>query len=111
MHRDKHTLVDGFADLTKLYRYLYGTPEATVRFENAIHVPMELTMTDDMSLMVRNLNSPEFKPALFTPLNHLGTMMAIIEQLKEQPAQTDSFKSRWDEIATHAAILMTCNVH
>lgn len=111
MNRDKHTLVDGFADLTKLYRYLYGTPEASVKFENAIHVPMELTMTDNMSLMVRNLNFPEFEPTLFTPANHLETMMAIIEQLKEQPAQIDSFESRWDEIATHAAILMTCNAH
>lgn len=107
--RQKDILMEGFDNITKLYRFLYGNPDASVKFKNAIQVPMEMTMAEDGCLMLRNLNFPEFEPTIMNPANHIETMLAIIDQQKEMPSEHPGFENRWDEIKTYVGILTTLN--
>lgn len=97
--RTKDILVNGFEDIKILLQYLYMNKNHTITVSNDI-VLLELSLTENMTLMCKNTAFPEF-PA--TPRDIvLEEMLGCVEQLKEMAAKEfpDSFPNRWEEIKT-----------
>lgn len=95
----------GLAELDEvniLMKYLYLSEEHSVIFQNTIGIQFKLSMTDDFELKREMLNGAV--PGMILPCTDFtcNTLIAIIDQLKEQPAVEipNSFKNRWEEVRT-----------
>lgn len=101
----------GIDEIPTLLKWLYLSEKNTVTVENVIGVKLELSMTDEGRILSRNLNFPELEPHGFDSELNTDSLVSIIEQLKENPAEQfpDRYASRWDEIKTLTAMQMTVN--
>lgn len=97
--RDSVTLVKGMEDVKVLLQYLYMAEEHHIVVKNSIDVPLQISMDEDGNFSCLNLNFPNVPP--MKPYDFpISSMLAAIDQLKEQPAEEfpKRFKNRWDEI-------------
>lgn len=99
--RDSYTL-DDLGEISTLLQYLYMDEGHAVEVENSIGVPLRITMTDNLGIMLDNLNFPDI-PAHEDDIS-VNTWLAVIGQLKEAPvkdtaAYKTNFKNRWEEIS------------
>lgn len=97
--RTKDILVNGFEDIKILLQYLYMNKNHIITVSNDI-VLLELSLTENMTLMCKNTAFPEL-PAAPRDLV-LEEMLGCVEQLKEMAAEEfpDNFPNRWEEIKT-----------
>ena len=95
--RNNTILIRGFDDIVILLRYLYMNENHKVVVDNSL-CRLEIGLRPDLRFSVKNLNFP-LLPDSVRALE-LDEMLAIIDQLEEEPAQEypDSFKNRWEEI-------------
>lgn len=98
--RTKDMLVNGFEDLATLLQYLYMSEDHSIEVENAIGVPLQIRMDENLRCFCKNLNFPHLPATNWTEEMSVPTIMAIIDQLKEKPATEfpQKFPSRWEEI-------------
>ena len=101
----------GINEIPTLLQWLYLSEKNTVTVENAIGVKLELSMTDEGRILSRNLNFPELEPHGFDSELNTDSLLSIIEQLKENPAEQfqEQYASRWEEIKSLTAMQMTVN--
>lgn len=98
--RTKDILLDGFDNICTLQRYLYMSEEHYIEIENAIGVKLRIRMGENLQYYCKNMNFPDLPDARWSDNMTNGNMLAIIDQLKENPAIKfpNRFKSRWEEI-------------
>lgn len=110
--RTNDILIDGFNDICVLQRYLYMSEEHFIEVENSIGVKLQIRMRENLHYYCRNMNFPDLPEACWSEEMTNDTMLAIIEQLKENPAIEfpNRFKSRWEEIKAVTTINMCSNV-
>lgn len=95
-HKDNF---QAFKDIATLYQYLYAGNK--VKFDGGMAI-LELSMTEDMTVLVHNTNFPEFAPQPSTfSLEH---MVRIIGILRAMPSTYPTmFETYWEEIKEIAA--------
>ncbi len=98
--RDKFVLLEDFENMKILCQYLYMSENHKIVVHNAIKVPLEIRMRDDLHIECRNLNFPDIPAMHYDSEFNPFTMCNIVEVLKEEPAVElpNAFKNRWDEI-------------
>lgn len=98
--RDRDTL-HALEEVALLMQYLYMEEGNSVEVKNSIGTPLAVTMTEDLEVMVDNLNFPD-TPAVRDEVS-VSSWLGMVEQLKEAgPKETADYntpmKTRWDEI-------------
>lgn len=100
--RNRQILLE-IEDIMLLWQYLYMSEEHSIVIQNAIGVPLRITMDDEGALKCQNLNFPAVPPT--TAELQLMEWLGIIDQLKEQPLHEmkgwnvgEGIQNRWDEI-------------
>lgn len=98
--RTKDTLVNGFEDLATLLQYLYMSEDHSIEVENAIGVPLQIRMDENLRCCCKNLNFPYLPEINWTEEMNVPTIMAVVDQQKKKPATEfpKRFSSRWEEI-------------
>lgn len=98
--RTNDILLDGFENIKILQQYLYMSEEHFIEVENSIGVHLQIRMRENLHYYCKNMNFPDLPDACWSDNMHPETMIAIIDQLQEQPAVEfpKRFKSRWEEI-------------
>lgn len=97
--RDSVTLVEGMENVKVLLQYLYMSEEHHIIVKNVIDVPLKLSMDEDGDFECINMNFPNLPPMRNYDFP-ISSMLAAIDQLKEQPATEfpERFKNRWEEL-------------
>lgn len=105
--RNKDTL-KSLQDTTTLIQYLYANPEHTITASNGL-TEFKFRMTEECEIMATNLSFPDLPEVNYTSNFDIPCMLSIIEQLNDQPPKVPdtNFKSRWDEIKTVTAGIIT----
>lgn len=99
--RDRDILINGFEDIKLLQCWLYMDESHVVIYENSLGVKIQIRMTENMQFLGKNLSMSASLPEMnFDADMTLPMQLAIIKQLKEQPAEEFSkrFPNRWEEI-------------
>lgn len=93
-------LIDGFENIKLLCQYMYMSEDHKIKLHNAIGVPLELYMDDELRIYCRNLNFPNLPSADYSADMHPAGLLDVVEALKSEPPVNykDKFNSRWEEI-------------
>ena len=105
--RTNDILIGGFDDICTLQRYLYMSEEHYIEIENIIGVKLQIRMRENLHYYCKNMNFPDLPDACWSENMTNEKMLAIIDQLKENPAVEfpNRFKSRWEEIVAITSIM------
>lgn len=107
--RTKETLL-AFEDISLLYQYLYMDEKHMVTFNNGV-TDLTIRMTDNLSIMCKNLRYPESPEFNWTEYFTPESCINIIEILKTMPAEEykESFVNRWEEIKSITSFNLALN--
>lgn len=110
--RTNDILIGGFDDICTLQRYLYMSEEHYIEIENIIGVKLQIRMRENLHYYCKNMNFPDLPDACWSENMTNKNMLAIIDQLKENPAVEfpNRFKSRWEEIVAITSINVAQNM-
>ncbi len=110
--RTKDVLIDVFEDIKILCQYLYMSEDHKVKIHNAIGVPLELYMDDNLQIMCKNLNFPDIPPMYYSNNMHPDGLWSLVEALKEEPAEeyAQHFQNRWEEIKNICRVNLSLNI-
>lgn len=95
-------------DLKTILQYLYLDESHTIKVENVIQVPFELSMDDQGNLLGQNLNFPELPKTNWNEALTVPNIRDMVSQLEEQDAVQfpGSYPNRWEEIKGIVSIQM-----
>lgn len=110
--RTKDVLIDGFEDIKILQQYLYMNEEHTITIKNRMNTNLRIHMNEHGCYLCENLVFPHLTPTNQTEHMTIPTMLSIIQQLKEQPAEQfpKIFENRWEEIQEICRTNLAINV-
>ncbi len=94
--------LEDLKDVKILLEYLYADSSRYVDVSNGLCV-LRLSMNDEMQLLDRNMNFPDCPPSRREI--DLLELIAVIEQLKENPSSRVTGVTAWDEIVASAILI------
>ena len=96
VNRTKEEFFD-IGDIGIIFQYLYLSPENKITFKNSLRNTCFIRMDEDLSVMM-DIPSAGVENLLFDDHINLTEMLSLIGQLKDLPALSQGFKTRWEEI-------------
>ena len=94
--RTKEEFFD-IGDMGVIFQHLYLSPENKITFKNSLGNTCFIRMDEDLSVMM-DIPSAGVEDLLFDDHINLTEMLSLIGQLKDSPALSQGFKTRWEEI-------------
>ena len=105
--RTNDVLIQGFGEIQTLFQYLYMNEEHYVLASNGV-CTMRIRMDDELRLKCVNMNYPNV-PESARELQ-LEEMLAVVDQLKHQPAvHPTRFENMWEEVKTITSLTLSMN--